>query len=321
MRVLGMGNALVDIMTKVDDDFFLHQHNLPKGSMQLVDWDKAGAVIQGSLNFEKSLASGGSAANTIHGLAKMGVQTAFIGKVGNDEMGDFFSSDLVANGIESKLLKSDNKSGMAVALVSKDAERTFATFLGAAVELSANDLYDEMFKGFDLFHIEGYLVQNHELIETAIEMAKRNGLKVSLDLASYNVVDDNLDFLLKISNDIHIIFANEEEAKSFTGYEPEYALEEIAKKAKIAVVKVGARGSLVKVEDNVFRAGAIEANSIDTTGAGDLYASGFIYGLTQGFNFDKCAEMGSILAGNVIEVVGAKMDENRWNKIYSLTGK
>jgi sugar/nucleoside kinase (ribokinase family) len=318
MKVLGLGNALVDIMTKIDGDDFLQSQGLPKGSMQLVDYEKANSVMQASEGFEKSMAAGGSAANTINGLARLGVETAFIGTVGKDEMGDFFEKDMIKHNTIPQLSKSDTRTGLAVALVTPDAERTFATYLGAAVELSADSLKPEMFKGYDIFHIEGYLVQNYDLIETAINYAKEAGCRVSIDLASFNVVEANLDFLKKMVKNVDIVFANEEEAKAFTGKEPEGALEDIAADVDIAVVKTGKTGSMVKNNGIVYRAGVIKADSIDTTGAGDLYASGFLYGMSKGLSFDKCAEVGAVVAGNVIEVIGAKMDDDRWERIYKM---
>ena len=320
-KILGMGNALVDMLIQIDGDNFLEKNNLPKGSMQLVDWDTSKSVLSMSEGFERSQASGGSAANTIHGLAKLGVETGFIGKVGKDEIGDFFKQDLFDAGVNPELAESNNRSGLAVALVSPDSERTFATYLGAAVEISAEDLNKEMFQGYDYFHIEGYLVQNYALIERAVQLAKENGLKVSLDLASYNVVEDNLEFLQRIVKDyVDIVFANEEEAKSFTGKEPEEAMHAIAEVAEYAVVKIGSKGSMVKHNGNVYTAGVIDAKSIDTTGAGDLFASGFLFGLHKGVSLDEAARIGSITAGNVIEVIGAKMDEDRWKRIYTMIG-
>ena len=320
-KVLGLGNALVDALIQIDDDKVLEAHNLPKGSMQLVDWQTAEKVINATKHFDKSQASGGSAANTIHGLAKLGIQTGFIGKIGNNEVGDFFKADLLDAKVEPLLKYSDTKSGLAVALVSPDSERTFATYLGAAVEISAADLKLEDFQGYDYFHIEGYLVQNYELIETAVKLAKEAGCKVTIDMASYNVVEDNLEFLTRIVKEyVNIVFANEEEAKAFTGKEPREALDAIAEMTDIAVVKIGSKGSMVKQGDKVYTAGVIKANSIDTTGAGDLYAAGFIYGLTKAYELDRCAEIGSITAGNIIEVIGAKMDNQRWENIYSAIG-
>lgn len=318
-KILGMGNALVDMLIQIDGDNFLEENKLPKGSMQLVDWETSNNILSKSTNFERSQASGGSAANTIHGLAKLGVETGFIGKIGKDDIGRFFKQDLLDAGVNPELAESNSKSGVAVALVSPDSERTFATYLGAAVELSADDLTQEMFQGYDYFHIEGYLVQNYALIEKAVQLAKENNLKVSLDLASFNVVEDNLEFLQRIVKDyVDIVFANEEEAKSFTGKEPEEALHAIAEIADYSIVKIGSKGSMIKHQGQVYTAGVIKAQSIDTTGAGDLYASGFLYGLHQGVSLDEAAQMGSITAGNVIQVIGAKMDEDRWKGIYKM---
>ena len=318
MKILGMGNALVDIMTILPNDNILNDFNLAKGSMQLVDDEFISKIVKATENFETKLTSGGSAANTINGIARLGLETGFYGKVGNDSHGDFFISDMQKNNIESKLLKSTSHTGLAIALVSPDSERTFTVSLGAAVELDSNDITDELFKGYDIFHIEGYLVQNHDLIEFAVKKAKQNGLKVSLDLASFNVVEDNLDFLKDISKKyVDIIFANEEEAKAFTGLEPRKALDKIAEICEIAIVKIGKEGSYIKTADKVYSVGVIEANSIDTTGAGDFYASGFLYGLSKGYDMEKCGKIGAILSGNVIEVIGAKMNDERWNKMIS----
>ncbi len=320
-KVLGLGNALVDALIRIDSDSVLDAHNLPKGSMQLVNWETAEKVLEATKHFDKSQASGGSAANTIHGLAKLGVATGFIGKIGKDEIGDFFKADLLDAKVEPLLKYTDSQTGLAVALVSPDSERTFATFLGAAVEISAADLKIEDFQAYDYFHIEGYLVQNYDLIETAVKLAKQAACKVTIDLASFNVVEDNLEFLTKIVKEyVDIVFANEEEAKAFTGKEPREALDAIAEMVDIAIVKIGSKGSMVKSKGKVYTAGVIDAESIDTTGAGDLYASGFIYGLTKGYELDRCAEIGSITAGNIIEVIGAKMNNERWDKIYSLIG-
>jgi sugar/nucleoside kinase (ribokinase family) len=318
-KVLGIGNALVDIMTKLDEDKFLEEFELPKGSMQLVEPDFVKRISKASDKFEKIQSSGGSAANTIHGLARLGVDTGFIGKVGDDELGNFFHDDMKKSKIEPKLLRTKTDSGRAVALISPDSERTFATFLGAAIELSPEDLKTDFFQGFKYLHVEGYLVQNHDLLKKASALAKENGLKISLDLASYNVVEDNLDFLNDyIKNYVDIIFANEEEAKSFTGKEPEKALEELAKMCEIAVVKVGKDGSMIKSGDKKFTVEPIKASPVDTTGAGDAYAAGFLYGLVKGLGLGKAGEIGSVLAGKVIEVVGAKMDDEKWKEIYDL---
>lgn len=315
-KVIGMGNALVDILTRIHDDALLDELKLPKGSMQLVDIEHAGRVLNATSGMPRNQASGGSAANTIHGLASLGIETAFFGKVGKDEWGDFFRADLMQRSISPLLLESNNQSGRAFALISPDAERTFATFLGAAVELASHEVPDDLFNNYHLLHIEGYLVQNQQLIRRALEVAKARGLKVSLDLASFNVVTENLDFLHEmVARYVDILFANEDEAKAFTGLAAEAALKPMSEMCDLVVLKLGNKGSLIKQGDEITQISALEANSIDTTGAGDLYAAGFLYGLIHQLPMQACGKIGSLLAGKVIEVIGPKMDEHTWEAI------
>lgn len=315
-KILGMGNALTDILLQIDHDEVLNKLNLPKGSMQLIDVAKK-SDIQSALDFSTALmATGGSASNTINGITKLGGKGGFIGKIGKDEIGDFFLNDSMQNGVIPHLEYSKNDSGICTVLVSKDGERTLCTYLGAACELEASDLNADMFTGYDIFHIEGYLVQNHQLIQTAVKLAKEAGLIVSIDLASYNVVEANLDFLKKLVRDyVDIVFANEEEAKAFTGKEPNEALIQISDHCNIAVVKIGKEGSYVKSGDSQHFIAPFEANCIDTTGAGDLYAAGFLYGMACGLSLDKCGKIGSLVSSNVVEVLGAKMDASTWKVI------
>lgn len=318
-KVLGLGNALVDIMTQLDHDEYLAQFELPKGSMILVDAIRSRKIYDETIHLQKTVRSGGSAANTIHGLANLGVETGFIGKIGTDEMGKVFHDDMVNAGINAHLSQSHIETGRAVALISPDTERTFATYLGAAIELNRDDLSPELFYQYDIFHIEGYIVQNHALLEAALKLARETGLKISLDLASYNVVDQNRDFLEEmLKKYVDIVFANEDEARSLTGREPAEALEELAELCDIAVVKIGKDGSLVKNGNLKFEIGILPVKSIDTTGAGDLYASGFLYGIVQGYPLDSCGRIGAILAGKVIEIIGPKLEEAGWKTVKEL---
>ena len=316
MKVIGIGNALVDVLVRLDDESVINELGFPKGSMQLVDAEMSKLIAEKTKKYKKEMASGGSAANTIHGLARLGVDTAFIGVIGRDETGKFFEEDMKKSGIKPLLFKSDSPSGIATAMITKDGERTFGTFLGAAVELSADMLTKELFEGYDILHIEGYLVQNHELIEKALKLAKDAGMKVSLDLASFNVVEDNLDFLKEmVEKYVDILFANEEEAKAFTGLSPEEALNEIARISDISIVKVGSKGSMIKQGDTIVNIEPIKANPIDTTGAGDIYASGFLWGYVNNLGFEKAGYAGSLLASTVIEVIGAKFDDKKWEEV------
>jgi sugar/nucleoside kinase (ribokinase family) len=318
-RILGIGNALVDVMTLIDNDNILEKFSLPKGSMQLVDGEISALIKSGTINFKRNLVSGGSAANTIHGLAMLGVKTGFIGSVGKDDTGDFFESDMKKAGVKTFLSRRDSVTGTAVALISPGSERTFATHLGAAVELDSDDLNPEDFKNYDILYLEGYLIINKALVEKTCKIAKSKNMKIAIDLSSFNVVDEKLhDFKEIIEKYVDIVFANEEEAKSFTGMAIHEALNRISAICDIAVIKIGKDGSLIKRGEEVIRIGTIPVQCVDTTGAGDLYASGFLYGYADGLSLEKCGLYGSVLAGHVIEIVGARMDELRWKKIIEV---
>jgi sugar/nucleoside kinase (ribokinase family) len=316
-KVLGLGNALVDILVRLDDDGLLGRLDLPKSCMTLVAEKQVNAILDRISGLEKQEACGGSAANTISGLARLGVETGYIGKIGRDRYGEFFASEMKRHGTDARLFHGVAQTGRALGLITPDSERTFATFLGAAVELEASDLSPDLFQGYDFFHIEGYMVQNHPLAETALRLAKAAGLEVSLDLASHNVVRENLAFLQDmVARYVDIVFANEDESMAFSGsHSPADALVTISPRCRIAVVKLGKNGSLVRRADEQYRVECIPARAIDTTGAGDLYAAGFLYGLIRGYALPVCGRIGSLLSGKVVEVVGAKLDEAKWEEV------
>lgn len=321
-KVLGMGNALVDVLAIIEDDKMLDMMNLPKGSMQLINSEEFEILTKEINKLNKTIVSGGSASNTIVGLANLGIESGFSGRIGQDFYGKYYKEDLEKYKIKSHLTEVDEASGVASTFISKDGERTFGTYLGAAALLSADELKAEEFSGYDYFYIEGYLVQNHELIRKAIMLAKEAGAKVILDLASYNVVEDNRDFLLEIIPQYtDIVFANEEEAKSLLNMEAEEAVSIIAKMTKIAIVKVGAKGSWIQRESEKVFVPAYPVNCIDTTGAGDLYAAGFLYGLINNLSLDKSGKIGSMLASHVIQEIGAKINDSKWNEIRNAISK
>lgn len=321
-KILGIGNALVDVMTIINDDSILTRFDLPKGSMQLVDQAKSEIVKSETKMFNRIMTSGGSAANTIHGLAMLGVKTGFIGSIGKDDTGDFFEKDMKTAGIDTMLIRRNSVTGTAVAIISPDSERTFATHLGAAVELEAADLNPGYFKGYDILYLEGYLIVNKQLVETACRLAKEKGMKIALDLASYNVVDARLaDFKEIVEKYVDILFANEEEARSFTGMAPGEALNLLSQFCETVVIKVGGEGSWIKRGEEIIKIEAAKVNMKDTTGAGDLYASGFLYGYAQNESLDICGQFGSVLAGHVIEIVGARMDPLKWGKIKTIVSE
>ena len=316
-KIIGMGNALVDVLVRIDDDSLLEKLHLPKGSMQLIQEDTLSEIRKYTSGMKIHRSTGGSAGNTVCALAALGANPGFIGKVGQDETGAFFGDTLRQRGVNALLATCDLPSGIASTFISTDGERTFGTYLGAAATLRAEDLSRKMFAGYNYLYIEGYLLQDHDLMLRAVQLAKEEGLQVCLDMASYNVVEAERDFFDQlIVKYVDIVFANESEALAYTGKTPHEALEEIASKCSIAVVKTGKEGSLVKKGTEVIQLLSCPVdNVLDTTGAGDSYAAGFMYGLTCGYSLEKCVQISTILATAVIQEVGTTLPAKKWDEI------
>lgn len=312
-----MGNALVDIIYHLDSDHDLSQLHLPKGSMTLVDDTQAQQILGYFSHKKATLATGGSASNTISTIARLGVPCGFLGRTGSKDLyGEFYREDLIKSGITPHLSQSEFNTGTAITLMSPDAERTFATYLGAAATLGAEDITEEIFKGYDYFHIEGYMVQNYELLEAAIDMAHRNGLKISYDMASYNVVKENHGFITRmLKKGIDIVFANQEESLAYTGKEEMQALCQLSEMVPTAIVKLGGRGSMIMHQGKLSLIGAEKVKKIDSNGAGDSYAGGFLYGLCRHLPIETCGEIASTVATEVVKIVGPKLDNKDWEQL------
>lgn len=320
-RIIGIGNALTDMLISLSGDEVLTQYQLDKGSMSLVDNQFQTDILKAVAGLPHSLSLGGSAGNTIRTMARLGTEVGFIGKVGEDSTGDFYIQALRNVGVEPFILRSEHSSGKCLSLISADGERTLVTHLGAAADLQAEDIDAAVYDGYDALYIEGYLVQDHDLIRTTMARAKQHGLKVAIDLASFNVVRENREFLHDlVERYVDIIFANEEEAYEFSGCRDAMeALLYIGKMCELTVVKTGIRGALIKRGDEIVEVGIMAAaKRVDTTGAGDFYAAGFLTALCEGLSLRQCGTIGAITAGKVIEVVGTTLSEETWNEIETL---
>ena len=323
-KIIGMGNALVDALAHIEDDGMLAAMNLPKGSMQLIDEKRFGEVSESIKGLDPSRATGGSAANAMLALAHLGRTPGFIGKVGDDEYGRFYSGTMTAAGVNACFRKASMPTGVASTFISPDGQRTFATFLGAAAALEPEDLDEEMLRGYKYLYLEGYLVQNHALMNRAVGLAKKLGMKVCLDMASYNIVEADREFFTKLVDEsVDIVFANEEESFAFTGLEPEKSLERIASMCDTVIVKLGARGSIArsKTAPGGFAscdAGEVE-KVVDTTAAGDFFTAGFMYAFTAGCPLEVCLKAGTLLSTAVIQVTGTALPENTWEEIRTKT--
>ncbi|MFV0507070.1 MAG: adenosine kinase [Bacteroidales bacterium] len=319
-KIIGVGSALMDFMFKISDNKILERFDLLPGSMTLVGASKSEEIIRATRHLEMNLAGGGSAGNTINALAKLGAECGFIGKIGTDELGKTYTDELIKNKVNVHLHSDSLKTGRAITFITPDSERTFATYLGAATNLSPSDINDDVLSLYDYLYIEGYLVFNVPLIEHLLERAKFLGLKVAMDMASYNVVEGNIDFFKNaLPKYVDIIFANEEEAKAFSGTsDPLCAVASFADLCEIAVVKTGQDGSWVKSGNEVLKIDAVRVNAIDTNGAGDAYAAGVMYGLINNLSLQQCGDLGSLISAHTVEVYGARLPEESWDKINTV---
>ena len=309
--VVGIGNAIVDVLAKADDAF-LKRQGLAKGTMALIDAARA-EVLYAEMG-EGIEASGGSAANTIAGLASLGGRGAYVGKLRDDELGAIFAHDLKSIGVAFKTppLTSGPPTARCLILVTPDAQRTMNTFLGACVELGPEDIDPELISAAQVTYLEGYLFDPPRAMEAfrkAAELAHKAGRKVALSLSDpFCVGRHRADFLELVDKHVDVLFANEHEIASLYQTEHfELAAEAVRGHCEIAVLTRSERGSsIVTAKAMLHVAPAPVARVVDSTGAGDLYAAGFLYGLTHGRDLETCGKLGSLCAGEVIGHFGAR---------------
>jgi sugar/nucleoside kinase (ribokinase family) len=318
--LVGVGSALVDILTH-ENDAFLESAGALKGGMVYVDRGHIDKTLSRATG-TPAVVPGGSACNTVVGVSRLGGRARFVGKRGNGAMGDFFENALRAHNVEPRLLRSETSTGRVLSIITPDAERSMFTFLGAAAENRPEDIQAELFHEAAIVHLEGYLLFNPALMRKALTLAKAAGARVSLDLASFNVVQESREFLGDlIDRYVDILLANEDEARAYTGEtEPRAALTALSRGVEIAALKTGERGSLISGEGRVIAVPAAGDGrpAVDTTGAGDLWASGFLFGLAEGYSLEKCGALGSACGYEVCQVVGASIPEQGWERLRKL---
>ncbi|MEK9676895.1 MAG: adenosine kinase [Rhodospirillaceae bacterium] len=311
--VLGIGNAIVDVLSQTDDDF-LSENGLAKGAMTLIDADQAeGLYAKMGPGVE---VSGGSAANTIACLASLGGQGAFIGKVRDDQLGDVFRHDIRAGGVNFETAPKEDGAPTARCLifVTPDAERTMQTFLGVSVELGPDDIDEDLISRSAVTYLEGYLWDPplaKEAFVKAAKIAAGAGRKVSLSLSDPFCVDRHRDdFLDLVNNHVDILFANEDEITSLYQVENfDDALQHVRGHCEIAALTRSSKGSVVVAGDEVHVLDAHKVDKVvDTTGAGDSYAAGFLWGYTNGRGLAECGDIGGIVAAEIVGHYGARAE-------------
>lgn len=313
--VLGIGNAIVDILANVEYDF-LQKLDIRKGIMRLIDEFEVDK-LRANINVVKTV-SGGSAANTIVGLASLGHSVAFIGKVRNDELGMFFENELKEYGVYycTPKAKSDYPTACCVVMTTPDAQRTMSTCLGISGLLNTRDIDEDAISQSKILYLEGYLWDRDEAKEVflkAIEIARKAGGRVALSLSDPLCVDRHRPgFLDLINNYTDIVFGNEDEIKALLGV---YRFDGVIKKCgtikNVFAITRGAEGSVVISGDEVHILPAeMDVEVIDTNGAGDLYAAGFLHGIIEDLDLKSCGKLGNITAAEVISHMGSRPVSN-----------
>ncbi|ANM31575.1 carbohydrate kinase [Acidobacteria bacterium Mor1] len=310
LDVVGIGNAIVDVLAQVDDRF-LDQNEMAKGRMTLIDGDQAAAIYEQMPDTVES--SGGSAANTLVGVASLGGRGAFIGKVRDDKLGEVFTRDIRDVGVEFDTAHAGDgpQTARCLILVTPDAQRTMNTFLGAAAHLSPEDIDPYAISRAAYTYLEGYLWDPppaKEAFVKAARVAHASDGKVALTLSDSFVVNRHREsFLDLVSNHVDLVFANEDEVQSLFECDFDDAIRQLKGRCEIAAVTRGEKGSLILRGDETVEVAAASVDKVvDTTGAGDLYAAGFLFGLSRGYGLGECGKLGGIAAGEVISHMGAR---------------
>lgn len=313
-QVLCIGNAIVDIVARVEEDF-LTEHERIKGSMMLVDAETSARIYDGMPPAVER--SGGSAGNTAAGIASLGGKAAYMGKVHADQLGTVFRHDIRAIGVhyETEASTEGAPTATSMILVTPDAQRTMSTFLGACGELALSDIDEDIVARADVTYIEGYMWDRDnqkEAVLKAMDVAHENGKLVSLSLSDSFCVDRfRSEFVDLVEGRVDILFANESEIISL--YETdtfEEAVERLRPHVKLAALTRSEKGSVVISKDGEVSVPAHPASVVDTTGAGDLYAAGFLFGYTSGKSLEDCARLGGLAAAEVISHLGARPEVN-----------
>ena len=323
MKILGVGSPLVDVLVNVEDNFLANIDG-EKGGMELADISVIEKILS-KTSSTPNMAPGGSAANTILALTKLGVATGFLGKLGNDEQGRFYADNYKNAGGDTRQFKISDcvRTGQCLSLVTPDSQRTMRTYLGAAVTLSPDEVTIKDIEGYSHLHVEGYTLQyRDDYIQKILKLAKKQNLIVSIDLASFEIVKEFENILPDLLKSyVDIVFCNEDEAMAYcAGNSPEDIFKELDGCCDVVALKLGKDGAVIKAGDIKVKVGADIVKAVDTTGAGDLWQAGFLYGYTRSMKLsgkllEKAGGFGSILGAEVVQIMGACIPDERWIEI------
>lgn len=319
--IVGAGTAIVDLLVRVDDGFLTQELPDGRGNTTWVDAARLDDLLRRlhERGFRPEKAPGGSTGNLLCGLSELGCGTRFLGWLGLDDDGMYYRDSFAESGggIHSFKYHTSKHTGRCLSLVSPDADRSMVTDLGASAEMNADEIWPSDLDGADLLHTEGYLcgLKDRTFLPQLLERAKDAGIRVSFDLASYGIVREYRAELREyLGKYVDVVFANELEAAEFAGTDdPEGMLDALARLCPVAAVKLGALGSLVRMDGRTVRIAPEPANPVDATGAGDLWQAGFLFGLLHRAGPEVCGRIGSILGAAAVSNFGARLPEDRWH--------
>lgn len=316
-EVIGVGALLMDHLLRVSEAY-LASISGEKWGMKTVDYNEILTLIENSSSVPVQI-PGGSAANAIKGLAGLGRKCALVGMTGRDAVGEKVQDDLQDRGVVPLMQYGKSPTGHVVCLITPDGSRTCRTYGGASLEMRPENLDPEVFSGAKLVHLEGYTLLCPGLTRAAMKMAKNAGAAVSFDLASFEMVHANRELILELLPlYVDVVFANEREAYALTDQGPEKSCAVLKAMCEVGVVMMGSKGCIAGSREMQIHCPAVAVDPIDTTGAGDLFASGFLHGYLSGRSLQDCAALGSIVASEVIQVVGAEIPSNRFKSLFKI---
>ena len=311
-KILGIGNAIVDVFVKVDDDFLL-KNNLTKGSMKLIEKDEFD-TLKSTIKIEK-IEAGGSVANTMAGIAYLGGNPSFIGKVNSDEFGKIYKKSLEK--ININFLYSEKKenlsTGVSIIFITPDSERTMCTYLGISSQLSKEDINENYIKDYEIILLEGYLWDkglSEEMFKYVINLAKKNNIKVAMSLSDIFCVNRHReDFFNLLKNDLNILIGNENEINELMKKNNLLdSMNELKSIDKLIIITRSKNGSVAILNNVITYCESVNVNKVvDLTGAGDLFASGFFKEYLDDFDIKKCLQKGSELSAKIIQKIGARL--------------
>jgi len=324
-KVYGIGNPLIDVIVNVTDQD-LDNLGLHKGTVKLIDTKKRDELVSfiSTKRDEPVYSCGGSCPNTVISLSSLGINTTLAGKVGDDEYGKIYRDRLSSLNVKDNLAVSPNHTGSSIILVTPDSERTMNTFLGANRDFSPEDVVEEEISSATIFHFTGYMwdTENQkQAVKKALAIAKAKGIRVSFDIADMFAVGRYRDsFMELIKGNCDIVFANKEEARSlFDNYDAYECCRSMGKLCETAVVKNGKRGSYICYRGKIHEIPVQGPETpVDTTGAGDTYAAGFLYGQCKGYDIEKSGDIASLLAGQIIKQTGAQFSKEKSEELRKL---